>query len=197
MPFVDKTFVFAADAEGLIDDGSSGSITFAWNGADGNPAGCVGFTTTTPSTDSTEIGKVPLGATTWETWGVPAGRIPSTVQCLSVDRRLATNVTLVSHDWSLFILDADGLVNTEANLVDAESLPTTTDGAFVGYGAYTPQAIIADDQISSKQVRLFIQWHAVTGAGSTNVDFRIDNITLRISYLGASTSPISMIAAIG
>jgi len=183
MATVIKTWVFLADAEGLADEGLSAAIAFAFVGADGNPPGCVGFTTTTDNLVAvTEKARRAATGQTWEDWGVPAGSTVTSVQITGWDSKTQTLNVGCSGTFSARVVDSGGVsVTAGGDLIDLSVIPASG----TGWGARTPggaQAVNANRQPSATDVRLELQVILTTNFAGSSIDYRLDNIALTIVY---------------
>lgn len=174
MATVDKTWVFAADNEGLADVGDS-AITLAHDTA-GNPGGSLEFLGA--ATGTTERARKAATGETWETWGVPAGSTVTDVQVISWDKRHWGGA--VTQTLKMRVVDsAAASVHSAGDLVNA-ALGSGVDGAWAPQGAGTSRAVDAGKQASTTDVRLEVQCDI--SAASSSFDLGIDNILLRITY---------------
>jgi len=93
-----KTFQFTSNLENLTEQGHSSTISGAWLGSNGNPAGCMkvwvpfGTSSGVATRDEYEIWvQTPLSQT-WEDWGVTAGLSVTGVVLESYDRYYTENL---------------------------------------------------------------------------------------------------------
>lgn len=172
MPTVQKTFAFAADAEGLTDQAVSG-VAFAFLSSDGNPAGCVRFTQGTKSVTHTERAKT--AALAWTDYGVPSGATVNTVRVVSYSRKVAAVTKLSSHSHVIRVGGAS---------LATETLPTAT-GAWLSGGGIAAASAPADPQLE-------IEYTVTTsgGGGGASVDARFDQIVVEVDYTEGA-APIS------
>ena len=173
MATVQRTFSFATNAEGLTDQAVS-AIAFAWDGADGNPAGCVKFTQGTKNVTQSE--RATTSGLTWASYGVPAGATVNTARVVSFWRKVAANTKLTSHTLAI---RAAGLG------LAADTLPTVVGGWLAGGGIAAAQS--AAGATASATAELELQYDITTsgGGGSAAVDARIDQVVLEIDYTAA------------
>ena len=191
-----KTWVFASDAEGLVDAGNSASLGFAYEGSDGNGAGCVKFTQSMQNAgDQTEYARRAATGETWEDWGVPAGATVTQVQITGWDERLVSNNKLSNHSLDVRVINSGGTTVHSAGDLLGVSLGTGTDSTWQSGGAGTQRAVDASYQASDTDVRLMLiyQCDINTGAGS-DVDQRFDNIELTIVYTAGGTTYYESVA---
>lgn len=186
----DKTWVFAADNEGLADNGDSAMNVLHDTG--GNPGGSLEFTG--GATGTTERARRAATGQTWETWGVPAGSTVTDVQVISYDTRRwngAKSATL-----TMRIIGSGGTtVHTAGDLVSL-AMTLASDGAWVNQGAGTSRAVDAGSQPSTTDVRLEVQ--DTISSADINYDLGIDNILLRITYTaGGGGATVKQLAALG
>lgn len=184
-----KSFVFAADAEGLADAGNNANLTFAFDGTDGNPTGCVKFTTSTKSATMEEFGQKSTTTDTWQTWGIPSGATVTNAQISAWQKKLVSNTKLSSNSVKLNVIDASAAIVTASDLISA-SLATTTDASWQAQSAGSTIGVNAGSQNSTSAVRLKIDYTCTTSgtAGTANVDARFDQIDLTITYTPAPVS---------
>ena len=188
MAVVQKTFAFATDLEGLVDqDGAGTSAVLAHEPADGNPSGSAKYTQGTKNTTVTDTAMQAAASQTWETWGVPAGATVNSVRVVSASRKVAAVSKLNSHSWTVNVYNDAGTALT-ANLL-SEALPTAVGGWLAAGGLAAAQSV---SQASSTNVRFGFAYTVSTssGGGSASVDARFDEIVLEIDYTEASP-PIS------
>lgn len=183
MATVIKNFVFAADAEGLADKGTNANIAFAFEGSDGNPAGCIKFTTATASLSSaSESGLNPTTTgVTWQTWGVPPGSRVTALKLLGFQHRRPSVTGLTSYSLAMRIVDLNGNNVSGSNLYSAvQGISQLTSWTSVG----VQSSINTNNgqQISTRDVRLEVIATISTTTGTINVDLRVDEISLEITY---------------
>lgn len=187
MPTVDKTWVFASDNEGLADVGDS-AITVVHDTA-GNPGGSLEYTGAASGT--TERARKSTTGETWQTWGVPAGNVVTSVQVISWDSRKWAVPASQTPTITARVLDsAAASVHSAGDIINL-GLGTGADIAWINNGAGTSRAVDAAKQASTTDVRLEIQL-TVTVASST-WDIGIDNVLLRMTYSASSTPIIDSI----
>jgi hypothetical protein len=187
MPTVAKTFVFAADAEGLADQGNSATITFAWQTGDSQSGsgGCVKFTTTSKSTTSTEYAYKTATTDTWETWGVPAGATVTSVQVSEWYERTVAVTKISSQAVSIRVVNSSNTtVHSAGDLIAAYDPGTGANATWQSATAGSVRAVDSSYQASTTSVRLRIDQTIVTSGSSSaaSVDQRYDGITLTITY---------------
>lgn len=192
MATVDYTLGFASDAQGLVDNGTHASVTFAFEGSDGNPSGCVKFTCAQKSlTNAQEYGIRASGnGLTWEQMGVPAGATVTNVELVSWQERLVSNSKLSSHSLYVAIVEGSSGTAIAPALLQTTALGTAVDSAWQSNGSGGLQSVGASYQASSTPVRVYLLYTITTlgGGGSANVDQRFDNLVVRITYTPASTA---------
>jgi hypothetical protein len=182
MGTVDKTWVFTADNQGLADVGDS-AITVAHDAA-GNPGGSLEFVGA--ASGVTERARKATTGETWETWGVPAGAIVTSLQVISWDKqRYDGNAATCT--VTMRVLDSGAVtVHSAGDLVNA-ALGTGVDGAWVGQGAGTSRLVDGGSQPSTTDVRLEVQ--VTLSIATSGFDLGIDNVLLRITYTGGGVAP--------
>lgn len=183
MATVTRTWAFAADAEGLEAQLASGiAVAFVDNGS---PAGSLGFNQIQKSAVETELARRTATGETWEDWGVPAGAVVTHVQITGYDERLATATKLTSHSLKARVVDSAGAsVHSAGELLDL-ALDTDVEVAWqTGQAGGSQRAVDSAKQASNTDVRLELEWAVTTsgGGGNANVDQRLDNIALQITY---------------
>lgn len=192
MPTVVKTWAFASDAEGLSDGGNNANLAFAYMGGDGNPSGCVRFTSTTHASQ-TEFARKSSTGDTWQTWGVPAGNIVTAVQITSWYKKLAANTRLVSHTFKARIINDSGTtVHSAGLIIDATPNASPTDGTWQSQGAGTSRAVDATYQSDTTGVRLELEYAISTLSAGVSIDWRIDQIELTMTYETAPGHPVAL-----
>lgn len=165
MATVQRTFAFAADAEGMVDQAVSG-VAFAFEGADGNPAGSVKFTFGSKGSTATERGAT--SGLTWQDYGVPAGATVNSVRVVSYSRKVAVNSKLSAHSH---------LIRVGGYQCASESLPTATGGWLVGGGIAAAGA-----PLSGADLEIEYTVTTLGGGGSASVDARFDQIVVEVDY---------------
>lgn len=179
MPSVSKTWVFAADLEGLTDVGDS-AITPSWSATDGNPAGSIEWLGT--GTALSERARGP--ALTWETlFGVPAGATVISAQVTGWDELVWSLGGASARRVRMRLVTGSGVHIHDGGggeLIDETAAPTHTDGTPDAKGAGSVRTIDAGFQASSTQVKLeiIVSW---TGT-SSGFDIEQDNIAIQVVY---------------
>ena len=186
MPTVTKTWVFAADAEGLADAGVSANIAFAYEGADGDPAsGCVKFTSASVPASIERARRAATGQT-WETWGVPAGATVTNVQITAWRSKVVAESGGGINIARMRIVDsAAASVHSAGDLI---SSPVGAPATWITNPAGSARAVNALSQASTTDVRLEIEYETYTTG--TN-DVRFDTITLAITYVGGGSTSMA------
>lgn len=189
MPTVDKTWVFLADNEGLVDVGDSATLASNWSAADGNPLGDLEWQASTGGAQTTtERARRAATGQTWQTWGVPAGSIVTSVQVVSWDYLLwaASSVSAFRNRWR--IVNSSGTtVHSAGELVD-DAVNHVPDGGTPHAGAAgTSRNVDSSFQASTTDVR-FEQEVGFTSGGTPSVDYENDNVLLRITYQAGGPS---------
>lgn len=184
MALVTKTFAFATDSETLADLALLTTITFAFEGADGNPSGSVKFTSGTKSLASA-VEKGRGVGTTWETFGVPAGATVNTVRVVSYERKIVAVAKLSSHSHILRFVNGSGA--TIGGDLASEALPTATGAWLAGTGIAAAQTVA---QASNATALFEIQYTLSTlgGGGAANIDTRVDQVLVEIDYTAAGVT---------
>lgn len=175
MAVIQRTFAFASGAEGLVDQALLTSITFAFEGADGSPAGCVKFTCATKNLTNVVEAAATSGLT-WESYGVPAGATVNTVRVVSWQRKLATNGKLSAHS---LVVKVGGL-----SLV-SETLPTAAGAWLAGAGIAAAQSV-AGPSSGAADLRLEYTLTMLGGGGTAALDQRVDQIVVEVDYTEAA-----------
>jgi hypothetical protein len=181
-PSTTKMFSWTSDDEGMVDLGLS-AITAAREAADGDPAGCVKFTTTAVLSGAQEQFARNVSGQTWETWGVPAGATVTAIQLIGWKYRLASNTGLTSHSIRFQVIGpgADSVTSAVNNSIFDTSLSTTQNGTWQTGTPGSSIAVNSEDQASTTDVRMYIWLHSVTTTGTVNYDFRVDELALQIT----------------
>lgn len=191
MATVDKTWVFAADNEGLADVGDS-AISVAHDTA-GNPGGSLEFLGA--ASGLTERARRASTGETWETWGVPSGSTVTSVQVISWDKRHWDGGGQTPRFRMRVVGSGGTTVHTAGELVDT-TFGSGADGAWSSQGAGTSRAVDAGSQPSTTDVRLEVQVD-INPAG-VSFDHGIDNILLRMTYTaGGGGTTVKQLAALG
>jgi hypothetical protein len=172
---VDKTFSFASDAMGMLDLGTTGSVTFAHDATDGDPAGCVKFTTTAAGSFQ-EYGARNVTGETWETWGVQAGATVTSIQILSWKYATTSSTGLTSHKINMDVMGSTSArvtTNNETLLVNSFTPPLElantfeggTDGTAISLGNSGGASGDAWDGITAQQP-VYDDDYPISGLGS-------------------------------
>jgi hypothetical protein len=188
LPTVDKTWVFAADNEGLVDEGVS-----AWtinHDAAGNPGGSIEFGADSLNGTIQEKARRSSTGETWETWGVPTGQVVTDLQVVSWDYRCWSITNVTSYTFKMRVVDSAGAtVHSAGELVDLSL--TLAMGSWQAGGAGTSRAVDAAEQASTTDVRLEIDGTVVLS--TTNVaDVGLDNILLRMTYAAGAAGALTV-----
>ncbi len=186
MATLDFTFTFDSDAQALADSGFSAGLTFAFEGGDGNPSGCVKWTGTLPFFPlDAEFAIQPAGTQTWEDIGIPVGSTITNVETVTVDRETVDETGVnPSDDAAMEML----IKNDAGTTLFNSTLFRTVSGALNTWtttgGIGSPAMAWSGTVPSSDYFRL--QLHISVGglfssAGGT-YDYRFDNLIFRITY---------------
>lgn len=175
------TFTFAANAEGLVDNGFSADVDGYWEDG-GDPAWRFSFDQ--PSTTDSEQGvKSPATGLTWESVGVPAGAIVKSVRCTQYDDKVVNNSNLSSHSITIDLWDSGGSsVFTGGSLISGVSITTITSPSYTSQSGGSSLAVQSGKSASNTDIRLLIEYTVTTNSGSVNVLYQIKNIDLAITY---------------
>jgi mucin-22 len=189
---VQKTFAFASDLDGLVNNGAGQQPVGSWLSSDGSPAnGCLNWHQGTKNTtQSAQVIGATDGSVTWETWGVPAGATVNTVRVVSFQKRLTSATKLSSHSHQIKVVGSDGSTSVHgATDLASESLGTTTGAWAAGTGIAAAQSVIAGKQASNTPVALYQNYTITTssGGGSASVDQNFDTILIEIDYTATET----------
>lgn len=189
MATVVKTWVFAADTEGLVDVGDDASLASNWAAADGNPVGDLEWQSSTSGTRTERARRAATGQT-WETWGVPAGATVTDVQVTAWDY-LTWALTNVSAMRLRFRVVGSGgaTVHSAGELVDDTTLRTADGGIPHAGAAGSSRAVDGGSQASTTDVRFEVEF-GFTGSNPSAVDFEQDNIALTITYTTGAAAPV-------
>jgi hypothetical protein len=193
MATVTKTWVFAADNEGLADQAKSTTITAAWLSSDGSPAnGCLRFTAVAKSINGHEIASKGTTTDTWETWGVPAGATVTAIELTNWKSRVAAFTNGTSHNFDLHVVDSGSNNVVAPYLIGGFTLPTTVNSSWVTQSTSGPQSVDPLFSASTQTTMLEIDYHLITpsGGATPSIDFRLDSLELTITYTPASTDPV-------
>ena len=186
MATVVKTWVFAADAEGLADVGDSAPMAVAWVASDGDPAGSLEWLQSSNGSASDRARRAGTGQT-WETWGVPAGATVTDVQITAWDYLVWGMAAISAMRLRMRILDSGGTtIHAAGELLDDTTTHSADGGTPHAGAAGTSRAVDAGKQASTTDVRLELEF-GVTASGTPNVDYEQDNIQLTITYTVGST----------
>lgn len=197
-----RTWAFATDAQGLADAGNSANIAFAYEGSDGNPSGCVKFTTTATSlSNAVEKARRATAGETWETWGAASGSTVTQIGSISFDICVPSQAGLVGgiNSVKVRIINSSGTTVLTGDLVNwGWSLEGTswTTRASVG----STRNVSSAYQASTTDVRLELEFTVSTGASGVNIDVRLDNIIVPMVTTGGvitvSLSPVTINAVV-
>lgn len=195
MATVVKTWVFAADAEGLADQGAAASLLAQWIASDGNPPGSLEFLYTGGAGAQTLTERARRSSTgqTWETWGVPPGSTVTDVQVTAWDYLVWDATANTSMRTRFRILDSAGTtVHAAGELVDDTNLRANDSGTPHAGPVGTSRAVDAGKQASNTDVRLEVE-HGFASSGTPGHDYEVDNIQLTITYTagGATIDALS------
>lgn len=181
MATASRTFVFLANAEGLVEVGDNASLSVVFIAGDGNPAGSMEWLQTSGATSSERTRQT---SQTWEdVFGIPAGSTVTDVQCTAFDTlSWANNAgTTNGHRTTIRFVDGSGnTVHTAGELQDV-SETAGSGGVLVGHGAGTSRAVNAGSQPSNSIARLEIML-GLTLTGVPNIDYEHDNVAVTITY---------------
>src|SRR5215472_2456234 len=100
------TLGFAGNAQGFTANPGSGSSTLAWDGANGNPVGCLSSTRSVKG--ATGDNNSWTLATTWQGLGVPAGATITGVTSASMQSRCTTFTSAGAGNTSGAVTLVDG-----------------------------------------------------------------------------------------
>lgn len=191
MSTVDKTWVFAADNEGLADVGDS-AVTVAHDTA-GNPGGSLEFLGAASGT--VERARRAATGQSWETWGVPSGATVTSVQVISWDKR-KYNAGGAAPTITMRVVGSGGSTVHTAGDIASAAFSNAQDGAWSSQGAGTSRAVDGGSQASTTDVRLEVQLNLNTI--DAVFDLGIDNILLRMTYTaGGGGATVKQLAALG
>jgi hypothetical protein len=188
MTVITKTFSFDVGPETMVNIPIPPSpLTFSWLNGDSQSGigGCVHFTTTGAGSQE---GRGQTVGNTWESWGVPPGATVLTVQVLQWYSKVAQNTDLQSVTLDgIRLVDANGnRVYIGSDSVDNYVLNTTIDASWQAQGPGIPVSILLNSRPSNTPVQFVLDMTVVTSAGVSNVDVRLDTITLAITYSSTS-----------
>lgn len=194
---VDKVFSFNRQGLEKLTD-----IDNSWNqlgiqGDDGNPAPCLKWTNThaAAGADYEEARQVASGQT-WENWGVPGGAQVVSVELVSLDDKVVSVTDLNAHALQYFTIRDDANADIAVLTTGAKTLRTTPGGWQTntsGYNFAGAVAITGSATASNTPIRFAFAYYTDRGA-APNIDYRMDNITLRITY--TNPSPDTFVSAI-
>lgn len=191
MLYSDKTFVFAADAESMLDGSVTSKIVCEHNDADGNPLGSIKVTTSGLNTVETETFIVD-GTPTWNDMfsEVTDTHLVTLVQVMQIDTKLITSPPPSWYADTSLTLTFD-IVDGSGTTVLATSLLSLSvadfGGAWGDDSAGALQiAVPVNKQIGTTVARLKLSITSdVTGGAIPDLVFGLDNIKLRAYYLGS------------
>lgn len=188
MATVQKIWTFASTAENFTllseDGGGTGTVTYDA----GFTALKFTYTHTATAEDVNFISRL-SAAESWETWGVPAGGVVTSVELADLSIATETNGDrgLDSATLLVDILNSAGTVNV-ANILPSYLLPTI-DGStyqydtFYGTGAQGAQSIGSSYQASNTNLLVkFEMLYSINGSVATNLSNLFINLTLDINY---------------
>jgi hypothetical protein len=174
------------DFTGFTDQAVTASITAQIDSA-GNPGPSCDFTTTTAGLSSAfEKWRGP--SATWESWGVPAGAVVTTVQITGFDTQCYARAGVTANPTiKMRLVDATtGTTVHAAGELQSASLAETVDAAWHARTAGTARTVDSGKQASTTAVKLELEL-TITTSSSVNSDFGFDNVALLITYAAASS----------
>lgn len=190
MGLVQKTFSFAADAEGLADAGNHANVTFAHESGDGDPSGCVKFSFPDSGALSGAIEYARRATTgqTFETWGVPGGSEIVSVQ-LTAWKYKKDSAAVTAQTLKVRLIDETGFPIHSGELLNV-SLGTGATGWLSGSaGSDVPIDFLYEESTQDVRLELELTVSKVGGAVSPN-ETLFDEFELTITYddgLGGSS----------
>lgn len=182
-----KTFSFDTGPETMVNIPIS-PMVFSWLNGDSQSGvgGCVHFTTTS---EGVQEGRGQTVANTWETWGVPAGATVLSVQILQWYSKVAANTLLQTATVDgIRIVDANGnRVYSGSDPITDYGLNTSIDASWQAQGPGMQISISSSAQPATTPVQFVLDVSVDTSAGVSDVDVRLDTISLAITY---SSTPL-------
>lgn len=155
---------FDADAMNFADDGNDADVTFAYDAAEGQTAGCVKFTTAAFVATANESA-TQTASQTWASLGVPAGHKVTSVSCETFYRYTSNNTTgpvglnpSFEEHLKLSVVNAGGTAILDDDLVDIDPGQT---GVAWGSGAHVPVTRYPtsyDASLDTAQARFKLTW---------------------------------------
>jgi len=187
MSTLTDNYTFDTDAQGLTDAGMSAHIAFAWLSSDGDPAnGCIQFLATAPNLTFENEAAISTPGQTWEDFGVPSGSTVTAVQIGGY--HVKQTVASVAVELNMGMVSTVGAVHPAGPLISASyasPIGWTTEGAG------PMRSVSAACQLSATPVQFEIGVAFLSG--SNLPDFRLDTLSLIITYT-ASSGTIQQIA---
>lgn len=175
-----RTFTFDAGTENLTEVGISGDMAFGWDSTDE----AIKFTTTAAVPAATETARTSASTETWEDYGVPSGNIVTAVQVTAYQRRLASDSGITQGTVRMRIVsdDASVAVHDGTTLINSFLEPTTASGTYSSGSAGTQRNVAEDYQPATTNIRFEVVYDCNLTGGSINVDYRLDNIEVTVTY---------------
>ncbi len=174
-----STWTNAVAGENLADAANTSKIAYARDATDG----AAKFTSTDTSlSDTSEYGIQSATGDTWVTWGVPAGSTVSKARVNSAKKKVVDNTGMTVNHWGVCIIDNAGTaLMASTNMLDSQTLATTTDADYVALGANADINVNAGSQAAATAVRLRLKGN-YTVSGATSIDVRFDDIAITMTY---------------
>ena len=187
MPTVTKSFVFLSDAEGLVTVGTPPlGVTFGWDGADGNPTGCVKFSSSDGDSGTSVKARRSSTGQTWETWGVPSGGLVTSVQVTGYYRKRDLPGTDTA-SLKMRVVNSSAATVLSGDSVSA-GYSSGTDSSWV-LATGVSSNVNSSYQASTTDVRLELDCSLNTAAVAS---ISVDQIDLVITYSSSGSTIISV-----
>lgn len=184
MATADYTQTFSGSALGIVRVGSSTNITFAYDGTDGNPAGCIKFTEAAFHT-ATEVEKARQTGTsqTWESlFGIVANSTVLTAEAVSADGRDFAGTGLSA--FKMRIVTPAGVTTHSAGDLFSGAMAGNVWVAFPANRFLGPVSI--DPAYQASATAIAVEYECTCATQTTTMDARLDNVLYRITYLAGT-----------
>lgn len=189
MATLTKTFVFLSDAEGFMATVNTG-ITLAYSSTVGNPPGSLEAKTINKNQVALENWWEWTG--TWESLGVPAGAIVTSVRLMSASTRCSSrssHATITQIGPYELRDSASALVGT----LWAGRTASAAETAWVATATQTAVAVPSHTSGTTVKIRLADTIATGGGGGSANVAMHDDQLSLEVTY--TEPVPVTLITA--
>lgn len=190
-----KTFTFETGPMGLVQysdpHDSVPPILWGWQSGDSpnGPGGCMRF-----ATDLGGLGPIPsdpvayasnfCARDTWNSWGVPLRKIVTGVRVVSWYQRTVANTLMLRQAAGITIAGRDltSIIADDGWLVSPLELSTSLT-SWTAEGPGDVKGIVdLGNARSTSDVTLVVAYALRTSAGTADIDWRFDDVTLEITY---------------